>query len=478
MKLPLQAQDEDEDDDLYSPRGAGNGSATSNPLDAGSDAVVSEPPSGFNSSIVPTPQAYVDQSGQPSAPVTARKLHTPDDETTQQNSSSTLNQYATAHDFLNTAKADTGKDEVAGDTETIDSNIPTIHADNDFDESKKDIAGLDDINENSPAGKSKSTTDSETDFPSIDDLQFAEAEKRVSMTPGAFPSIDNDYPPLAEPEDDDDETSDDEFHDTVQTPSAGKKPIASSKLDETKAVKSPSFSDDFPQPSGAGFYNNPFSANAPQQQEPLQQQSSSDVQEKSATASTAPVNSNSANLFDDLGLEEATPEEGANFDNNADFAFSNNSFTDNAAFSFSQSNAVPTPAVGASSGSGAANGGNDDWEQLFAGFGNDPNLKPATTEKDADFSFGPSDGAGAPPPSYDFSSAPTDPSLGTASKKTLDPQPSAFSQRQSVSSYTRSQQLAIEELQGMGFDEDSVLDALKKNNWKLDMATNYLLDSA
>ncbi|GMG56207.1 unnamed protein product [Ambrosiozyma monospora] len=438
-----------------------------------------QPPSGFNSSIVPTPQEYLDQSGQPSAPVTARKLHTPTDgENPQQNSSSTLNQYATAHDFLNTAKLDTGKEEGAGDTETIDSNIPTIHADNDFDESKKDIAGLDDINENSPAGKGKTKTDSEIDFPSIDDLQFAEAEKRVSMTPGAFPSIENDYPPLAEPEDDD-ETSDDEFHDTVQTPSAGKKPVASSKLEEAKAVKSPSFSDDFPQPSGAGFYNNPFSANAPQQQESLHQQSSSGIQEKSAVASKTPVNSNSVNLFDDLGLEEATPEEGANFDNNADFGFSNNSFTDNAAFTFSQSNVVPTAAAGSAPATGAGNGGNDDWEQLFAGFGNDPNLKPATTEKDAGFSFGSSDGAGtAPPPSYDFSSTPVDPSLGTTSKKTLDQQPSAFSQRQSVSSYSRSQQLAIEELQGMGFDEESVLDALKKNNWKLDMATNYLLDSA
>ncbi|KAH3685573.1 hypothetical protein WICPIJ_003454 [Wickerhamomyces pijperi] len=48
----------------------------------------------------------------------------------------------------------------------------------------------------------------------------------------------------------------------------------------------------------------------------------------------------------------------------------------------------------------------------------------------------------------------------------------------SDSIYSQSQQLAIEELKGMGFDEKMAVDALQKNSWQLDLATNFLLDSA
>ncbi|KAG7743916.1 hypothetical protein KL932_001239 [Ogataea haglerorum] len=152
----------------------------------------------------------------------------------------------------------------------------------------------------------------------------------------------------------------------------------------------------------------------------------------------------SDNMFDDLGLEEARPED--SFDAPQFDEFNN---FDAGTHGFSFSAPAAQDAAGAGAGAGAAN---DDWEQVFAGFGNDPNLQPATEHFES-----------LPP--YEFSEAFTE-------------QPSNANPAPNDSIYSQSQQLAIEELKGMGFDEKMAVDALQKNSWQLDLATNFLLDSA
>lgn len=73
--------------------------------------------------------------------------------------------------------------------------------------------------------------------------------------------------------------------------------------------------------------------------------------------------------------------------------------------------------------------GNDEWEQLFAGFGNGPN---------------------------------------TATPAAMTPPAATMA----------GDQLAVQELVGMGFDEQTAQDALSKMGGNLEAATNYLLDNA
>lgn len=97
---------------------------------------------------------------------------------------------------------------------------------------------------------------------------------------------------------------------------------------------------------------------------------------------------------------------------------------------------------GFSGNSPSAQGGDvDEWEQLFAGFGNsqDPTQRqdeavPATQHENL--------------------------------SNTVNPVVSDYSDP------------AVQELVGMGFDEKTSLDALKKEGWNLEAATNYLLDHA
>lgn len=72
----------------------------------------------------------------------------------------------------------------------------------------------------------------------------------------------------------------------------------------------------------------------------------------------------------------------------------------------------------------ATQDGNDEWEQLFAGFGNAAPAAPAPTQGDV------------------------------------------------------SKDLAVEELVGMGFEKHTVVQALETENWNVEAATNYLLDHA
>lgn len=126
--------------------------------------------------------------------------------------------------------------------------------------------------------------------------------------------------------------------------------------------------------------------------------------------------------FDDL--QAAHADQGEDFDGGeGDFSIDNH-FTgaDDIA-------AAPGQPSFAQAGGASKPETNDEWEQLFAGFGN----------------AGPSQAAPVPE-----STTQTDPS----------------------------KDLAIQELVGMGFEEGVVTDALQKENWNVEAATNYLLDHA
>ncbi|CCF56358.1 hypothetical protein KAFR_0B00590 [Kazachstania africana CBS 2517] len=86
----------------------------------------------------------------------------------------------------------------------------------------------------------------------------------------------------------------------------------------------------------------------------------------------------------------------------------------------------------------AANVSNDEWDEIFAGFGNGRQPAPAKQEV-----------------SQAKSSVPIDRGIATTPKS-----------------------LAIEELSGMGFAEEEAKNALEKCNWDLEAATNLLLDGA
>lgn len=177
--------------------------------------------------------------------------------------------------------------------------------------------------------------------------------------------------------------------------------------------------------------------------------------EAPAAVSKNPFSSPSANgsstaglddMFDDLGLEEAAVEED---DDNTAIGASAADLPAGTGFSFSESN----PSVPA-----AAPVGGDDWEQVFAGFGNDPNLQPAAVENpQTQFNQQTTNFGG------DFTNSFTGTTPQAAAQDVAD-------------GFTQAQKLAIEELKGMGFPEKESLDALEKCGWNIDDASNFLLD--
>ncbi|KAK7678856.1 hypothetical protein QCA50_018158 [Cerrena zonata] len=146
-----------------------------------------------------------------------------------------------------------------------------------------------------------------------------------------------------------------------------------------------------------------------------------------------------ADLFADEfdNLETAKPDTNPeDFEANEDFGF-NSEFTEapvkqSHAPSFEQSSVPETKES------------NDEWEQLFAGFGN----------------------AQAQPP---------------AQAQAQSPEPQPITQHVTshelprVSNLSASQEDSVQELVGMGFDEKTVVDALQKENWDTEAATNYFV---
>lgn len=145
--------------------------------------------------------------------------------------------------------------------------------------------------------------------------------------------------------------------------------------------------------------------------------------------------------FDDLEaakvdntVDEFEEQNESNFDLTNDFTETPFSRTNHPDFG-STSEATATP-----------KDSNDEWEQLFAGFGN----------HQID-----------PQPKQPAGSVPTDVHV-----------PADVHIPAAVSSLNPVQEDAIQELVGMGFDQSTVVEALKKENWNIEAATNYLLDHA
>lgn len=96
---------------------------------------------------------------------------------------------------------------------------------------------------------------------------------------------------------------------------------------------------------------------------------------------------------------------------------------------------------------------NDEWDEIFAGFGN---AKVPVTNAET--------------------GASTDIPVQQPVPLTQDFKSTSSPVNRKIATTPRS--LAIEELSGMGFTEQEALGALEKNNWDLEAATNFLLDSA
>lgn len=173
------------------------------------------------------------------------------------------------------------------------------------------------------------------------------------------------------------------------------------------------------------FENTPAQEMPHQEFPPIQElgsdSSSSDEEFHDSTlpqAKTEPENEPFKDEFDELeeAKEEAPGEE-----------FPEEKFQEDQFFGFEN----PKQATSSSS---------DEWEQLFAGFGN------SGTPQEGVLNIG---------------------------QETM---PTAVSQPHHTPSQTNDD--AVEELCGMGFDRQSVLDALTRENWNLEAASNYLLDNA
>ncbi|WLF79228.1 hypothetical protein PVL30_002980 [Lodderomyces elongisporus] len=170
-------------------------------------------------------------------------------------------------------------------------------------------------------------------------------------------------------------------------------------------------------------------------------------------------NLNEEEFFDD----EFDNLEDAQFDNAGDDEFYkddvkfNNEFTNSNAPNFGGS--IGAGGVG-NDGSAPISGSadNDEWEQLFAGFGNSQPSATEETEKEL------SNVAGTQSPqsqSEQLESSTTIPGDFPASPD-FDPKTN----------------FAVQELVGMGFEETTAIEALKDHNGDLEAATNYLLDNA
>ena len=273
--------------------------------------------------------------------------------------------------------------------------------------------------------------------PSISNSEVETLSETAQEKPTQTPELEE-FPPIQElePLDDEDSSSDEDFQDASAIKESATPPteeaLAASPVtasaEEPAAIpepESPALA-----PATVETSKNPFDLNGVP---------SSTV----ATANAGP------SMFDDLGLEDAKVE-------NVDAGFEDsavNSGFNSAGFSFIN-NAPEEPTQSA---------GGDDWEQVFAGFGNDPNLQPAVVEdQNANMSF-----------EQHFDHQPQ--SFGFDANVADDV---AKAQHELHSEFSNAQTMAIEELADMGFDKDEAVAALQKNNWNIDDASNYLVDKA
>lgn len=195
----------------------------------------------------------------------------------------------------------------------------------------------------------------------------------------------------------------------------------------------------------------------------------------------APSGTPQKRLDDDLfaddfeGLEAAqednlNDDDDVEFNNNKDFneqlESSNFYGTDN--FSEQQYSQYPDQPQGQPN--------NGEWEQIFAGFGNEPTQSQQL----------PQDQSYTQPPPPTVSSHPYAQNAYSSQQqdRVVQPEPThphgvgAPSSPKHGRIATTPRSLAVQELTGMGFSKDEALAALTKEKWNLEAATNYLLDNA
>ncbi|CAI4252750.1 CDG_1a_G0001500.mRNA.1.CDS.1 [Saccharomyces cerevisiae] len=303
-------------------------------------------------------------------------------------------------------------------------------------------------------GSTTKRANSNEDGESVSSIQES---PKISAQPKAK-TINEEFPPIQElhiDESDSSSSDDDEFEDTREIPSATVKtlqtpynaqPTSSLETHTEQVIK-------YPAPGTSPSHNEGNS-------------------QKASTNSILPVKDE----FDDefAGLEQAAVEEDNGADSESEFEnvanagsmeqfetidhkdlddeLQMNAFTGTLT---SPSNPnIPKPQVQQQSTSDPAQVSNDEWDEIFAGFGN----SKAEPTKVAT-------------PSIPQQPIPlkNDPIVDTSLSK-------GPIVNRGVATTPKS--LAVEELSGMGFTEEEAHNALEKCNWDLEAATNFLLDSA
>ncbi|CAI4249645.1 AEL_collapsed_G0001490.mRNA.1.CDS.1 [Saccharomyces cerevisiae] len=303
-------------------------------------------------------------------------------------------------------------------------------------------------------GSTTKRANSNEDGESVSSIQES---PKISAQPKAK-TINEECPPIQElhiDESDSSSSDDDEFEDTREIPSATVKtlqtpynaqPTSSLETHTEQVIK-------YPAPGTSPSHNEGNS-------------------QKTSTNSILPVKDE----FDDefAGLEQAAVEEDNGADSESEFEnvanagsmeqfetidhkdlddeLQMNAFTGTLT---SPSNpTIPKPQVQQQSTSDPAQVSNDEWDEIFAGFGNSK----------------------AEPTKVATPSIPQQP-IPLKNDPIVD---ASLSKGPIVNRgvATTPKSLAVEELSGMGFTEEEAHNALEKCNWDLEAATNFLLDSA
>ena len=303
-------------------------------------------------------------------------------------------------------------------------------------------------------GSTTKRANSNEDGESVSSIQES---PKISAQPKAK-TINEEFPPIQElhiDESDSSSSDDDEFEDTREIPSATVKtlqtpynaqPTSSLETHTEQVIK-------YPAPGTSPSHNEGNS-------------------QKASTNSILPVKDE----FDDefAGLEQAAVEEDNGADSESEFEnvanagsmeqfetidhkdlddeLQMNAFTGTLT---SPSNPnIPKPQVQQQSTSDPAQVSNDEWDEIFAGFGNSK----------------------AEPTKVATPSIPQQP-IPLKNDPIVD---ASLSKGPIVNRgvATTPKSLAVEELSGMGFTEEEAHNALEKCNWDLEAATNFLLDSA
>lgn len=303
-------------------------------------------------------------------------------------------------------------------------------------------------------GSTTKRANSNEDGESVSSIQES---PKISAQPKAK-TINEEFPPIQElhiDESDSSSSDDDEFEDTREIPSATVKtlqtpynaqPTSSLETHTEQVIK-------YPAPGTSPSHNEGNS-------------------KKASTNSILPVKDE----FDDefAGLEQAAVEEDNGADSESEFEnvanagsmeqfetidhkdlddeLQMNAFTGTLT---SPSNPnIPKPQVQQQSTSDPAQVSNDEWDEIFAGFGNSK----------------------AEPTKVATPSIPQQP-IPLKNDPIVD---ASLSKGPIVNRgvATTPKSLAVEELSGMGFTEEEAHNALEKCNWDLEAATNFLLDSA